>query len=106
MPAQELKTIGRRIAEELFSQGDLAVADELFAAPDEVKRQVVDLRRALPDLYGHVETQVVEGDTLAQHVTFTDTTRRARFAMVHILRFGADGRVAQLWSLTDRGAQP
>jgi predicted ester cyclase len=103
MSAQELKTLGRRITEELFSQGDLAVADELFAAPEGVKRLVTDLRRAYPDLHGHVEAQVVEDDTLAQRITFTGYGRRVTFQMVHIARFGPDGLVAEMWSLTQGG---
>lgn len=102
MAARELKTLGRRITEELFSQGDLAVADELFAAPEKVKRLVVELRRAYPDLYGHVEAQIEEDDTLAQRITFTGYGRRITFAMVHILRVGPDDRVAEMWSLSDQ----
>ena len=30
MSPEELKTLGRRITDELFNQGDLTVADELF----------------------------------------------------------------------------
>jgi len=95
--------LGRRITEELFSQGDLAVADELFAAPEQVKRLVAGLRGAFPDLHGHVEVQVVEEDTLAQRITFRGFGQRFTFNMVHIVRVGPDGLVAEMWSLSDQG---
>jgi predicted ester cyclase len=103
MSAHELKMLGRRITEELFSQGDLAVADELFAAPEQVKRLVIRLRGAFPDLHGHVEVQVAEEDTLAQRITFTGFGQRFTFNMVHIVRMGPDGLVAEMWSLSDQG---
>jgi predicted ester cyclase len=126
MSADELKTLGRRITDELFSQGDLAVADELFAAgfvehragqadaigPESVKRFVSELRRAFPDLYGSLEDQVVDGDTLVQRITMTGTHagrwigvaatgRRVTVGVVEIARVGPDGKVAEAWSFTD-----
>src|SRR3712207_9344181 len=63
--AEENKAIARRWSEELWSQGDLAVADEIVApdyvrhdpgdpfparGPEDVKRIVGMLREMLPDL--------------------------------------------------------
>ena len=76
--SQENKTIARRVCEEVFSaQGDLEVADELFApnfvghdpaspedirGPDGVKEFASMFRNAFPDVQLSVEEQVAEGD--------------------------------------------
>src|SRR5262245_1928875 len=67
------KTIARRWSEELWGQGNLAVADEIIArdyerhdpgdpfpahGPDDVKRIVVMLRAMLPDLRIEVEAML------------------------------------------------
>jgi predicted ester cyclase len=126
MSPEQLKAQARRIAEELLTQGDLAVADELFAptcrhhAPVPLvpgaggaKRWATELRRAFPDLWAIVEHEVAEGDAVAQRLTLGGTQngpfsgmppsgRRATWQVVEILRVGADGRIAERWSGWDQ----
>src|SRR5215204_3047098 len=75
--SEENKTIARRVCEEVFSaQGDLEVADELFApnfvghdpaspedirGPEGVKEFASMFRNAFPDVQLSVEDQVAEG---------------------------------------------
>ncbi len=125
MAPDELKVRARRIAEELLTQGDLAVADELFApacqhhAPRPigigahgVKAWVAALRRAFPDLHAIVEDEVAEGNRAAQRLTLggthtaalegvPPTGRRATWVLVELLRIGPDGRFAEHWCVWD-----
>ena len=125
MSPDELKVRARRIAEELLTQGDLAVADELFArdchhhAPRAVapgahgmKRWVVALRRAFPDLRAIVEDQVAEGNRTVQRPTLGGTHEAALFGvptkgrlaiwpLVEMLRVGPDGTFAEHWCVWD-----
>jgi steroid delta-isomerase-like uncharacterized protein len=125
MSPDELKVCARRIADELFTQGDLAVADELFApdcyhhAPHPVapgahgmKQWVVALRRAFPDLRAIVEDEIAEGNRAAQRLTLAGTHeaalhgvpprgRRATWHLIEVLRVGASGRFAEHWCIWD-----
>jgi predicted ester cyclase len=125
MSPDELKVRARRIAEELLTQGDLHVADELFApachhhAPRSIgsgahglKRWVVALRRAFPDLRAIVEDEVAEGNRAAQRLTLAGThtaaldgvppsRRRATWVLVELLRVGPDGQFAEHWCVWD-----
>lgn len=125
MPSDELKVRARRIAEELLTQGDLHVADELFApacrhhAPcpigkgaEGMKRWVVALRRAFPDLCAIVEDEIADGNRVAQRLTFGGTHmaaldgvppsgRRVTWVLVELLRVGPDGRFVEHWCVWD-----
>jgi steroid delta-isomerase-like uncharacterized protein len=125
MSPDDLKVRARRIAEELLTQGDLPVADELFApdchhhAPYPVppgargaKAWVAAVRRAFPDLRAIVEDEVAEGTRAAQRLSLTGTHRaalygvpargrRATWQVIELLRVGADGRFAEHWCLWD-----
>ncbi len=125
MPSDKLRVRARRIAEELLTQGDLHVADELFApachhhAPhpissgaDGMKRWVLALRRAFPDLCAIVEDEIAEGNRVAQRLTFGGTHlaalegvpasgRRATWVLVELLRVGPDGRFVDHWCIWD-----
>ena len=81
MSPDELKARARRLPDELLTQGDLAVADEVLApdctchAPATLapgvagaKRWVTALRRAFPDLSAVVEAEIAEGDTVVQRI--------------------------------------
>ncbi|WP_436499457.1 ester cyclase [Actinokineospora sp. HUAS TT18] len=130
MSPEELKACGRRVTEELFNQGDQAVADRLLG-PDytdyivadgtalsamQLRDLVVRLRAAFPDLRSQIEEQIVEGDILVQRLTVTGTHRgaafngvptsgrRVRISAVSIARMGPDGRFAEQWTLHDRHA--
>src|SRR5215217_4507466 len=115
MAPDELKAFARRLPEELLTQGDLAVADEVLApdgilhapAPLEpgaggIKRWVRALRRAFPDLCALVEDEIAQGDRVVQRLALSGTHagaflgiaptgRRATWPLVAIQRLGRDG---------------
>ena len=77
MTHEHNKLTARRWSEELWSHGNLAVADEIIAAdyvrhdagdpfpakgPGDIKRIVSMLRGMLPDLTITIESMVAEGD--------------------------------------------
>ena len=126
MLTEELKARARRLPEELLTQGDLAVADEVLApdcvhhipiphAPDieGLKRWVMALRRAFPDLRAIIEDEIAEGDTVVQRLTLSGTHagtflglpptgKRATWQLVAIQRMGPDGKCAERWSSWDQ----
>src|SRR5262245_43278363 len=76
---EQNKAMVRRWSEELWSQGNLAVADEIVASdyvrhdpgdpfpargPEDVKRIVTMLRAMFPDFHIQVEAIVAEGDVV------------------------------------------
>ena len=125
MSPDELKIRARRIAEELLTQGDLAVADELFApdchhnaqhpvplGPQGMKVWVVALRRAFPDLHAIVEDEIAEDPRVAQRLTLRGTHeavvfgippsgRRATWPLVQLLRVNPSGQFAEHWCVWD-----
>ena len=125
MSRDELQARARRIAEELLTQGDLFVADELFA-PDchnhasrpmgngthGVKRWVMALRQAFPDLRAIVDEEVAEDNIIVQRLTLGGTHmaalegvspsgRRATWILVEMLRLGSEGRFTEHWCIWD-----
>jgi len=126
MSPDELKARARRLPDELLTQGDLAVADELLApdcachAPATLapgvagaKRWVAALRRAFPGLSAIVEAEIAEGDAVVQRIVCSGTHRgdfrglsatgqRVTWPLVAIQRPGPDGRVAGHWASWDR----
>jgi predicted ester cyclase len=126
MSPEELKARARRIPEELLTQGDLAVADEvvapdcvhhapirLAAGSEGMKGWVTTLRRAFPDLYAMVEDEVVEGDTAVQRLTLSGTHggpflglpptgTRVVWRLVVIQRIGPEGQIAEHWAVADQ----
>ncbi len=126
MSLEELKGRARRIPDELLTQGDLSVADELIdsgcryhashpVAPgiDGVKAWVLALRRAFLDLHAIVEDEIAEGDTVVQRLTLggthegplfgvLPTGRRANWQLVEILRARPDETFVECWSSWDR----
>ncbi len=126
MSPEELKAHARRVPDELLTQGDLAVADAVFA-PDLVphgplphapgvagaKQLALALRRAFPDLCAVVEAEIAEGDTVVQRIACSGTHageflglpptgRRATWQLVEIQRIGPDGKVAEHWTSWDQ----
>ncbi len=67
MALEENKALVRRFIEELFGQGNMALADELLSAEAaEVYRAwAANVRGGLPDLRATVEYLVAEGDLVA-----------------------------------------
>jgi len=125
MSPDELKARARRLAEELLTQGDLAVADELLepdcdnapntVAPgvDGVKSWVVTLRQSFPDLRAIVEDEVAEGETVVQRMTLSGThegafggvpatSRHVTWDLVGVLRLGPDGKFTKHWVIWDQ----
>lgn len=77
--AENAKEITRRVFEDLWTKGDLDVADRMFAGsfvghdpnmsetirgPDELKAYVRMYRAAFPDLNVTVDDQIAEGDRI------------------------------------------
>ena len=122
----ENKAISRRADEELFNQGNLDVADELFApnfvyhdpaggeewrGPESVKRYAAMLRAAFPDLRQTVEDQVAERDKVAYRWTargthkgelmgIAPTGNRVEFTGIAIARI-QDGKIEEMWESYD-----
>jgi steroid delta-isomerase-like uncharacterized protein len=89
MGAEENKAVARRILEEVWSKGNLAAIDELYAPTyvdhdpanpgvqghDGVRQLVTTYRRAFPDLQFTVEEQIAEGDMVVTRWTARGTYR-------------------------------
>jgi predicted ester cyclase len=125
MSIEQNRTIARRIAEELFNQGKLSVADELFK-PDfaghpemegsprgvqGLKQFVTDLRGAYPDLHYSVEDVIADADRFCMRVSASGTFKNAFMGMqptnkhaswteVHISRVSG-GKVVETWHTMD-----
>ena len=84
---EENKAQFRRTFEEMFNQGNLAVADDLIApdflnheappgnnrGPESARQLVAWLRSAFPDLHYTIEELIAEGDTVVGRVTMSGT---------------------------------
>lgn len=125
--AVDPETVARRLIEEGFNRGDLAVADELSApelvehqdfGPDHapgaegVKAVIASLRRAFSDFRLEIEDLVVDGDLVWLRMTGTGTNdgpfmghsptgKRMRTAVFDVLRV-REGRVVEHWGVPDR----
>jgi len=118
----------RRIPEEIFNHGNLALADELFAAdyvehtpgllPDfplgraGFKQYVTLLRTAYPDLHYTIEDEVVRGEVAAFHLAargtnagplfgMPSTGRQAGWTETHIARC-VDDVLVEHWACIDQ----
>lgn len=126
MTTESNKTLARRIPQEAFNKGSVAVFDEI-AAPDLVdhapapgfppgiegyKTFVPVLRAAFPDLQYTVDLDVAEGDKVVQRVTargthqgdfmgIPATGKQVMWTETHILRF-ADGKIVEHWGNADQ----
>ncbi len=126
MTTEQNVRISRRIGEELFSQGNLSIADKLIA-PDAIdhneppgtdcrehfKRVATMLRNAFPDLHVQVEKSVAEGDRVALLITMsgTHTGPGAAFGIpptgksfqIQQMRFArfANGQMTESWAVID-----
>jgi predicted ester cyclase len=121
------ETIVRRLIEDGFNRGDLAVADELVApdmvehqsfgpghaaGPEGVKAVIASLRRAFPDFHLAIDDLAVSGDTVWLRLTGTGTNdgsfmghpptgRPMRTDVFDALRV-RDGRIVEHWGVPDR----
>jgi predicted SnoaL-like aldol condensation-catalyzing enzyme len=106
MSAEENKAAFRRIPEEVLNNGNLELADELFAS-DYIEHQTVPpgwpsglegfkmwvtmLRSAFPDVHYTVENILAEGEMAAGHITARYTPRRVSGHRCHRQRGDMDG---------------
>lgn len=124
------KELAESLYVEVFSRGNLAAADEIMSADvishgpgsppltgtDQIKRQAMLLRGAIPDLETVLNDQIAEGDRVASRWTgrgtFTGrlampsgpvepTGQPVSFDEIRIDRF-ADGRIVESWFIPDR----
>src|SRR5665811_2179921 len=118
--SEQNKAIDRRILDEVYSQGDLDVADEFIAhggpglqdqGREEYKQFVRMMRTAFPDLVITVEDQLAEGDKVltrwlargthtGEFQGIPPTGMRGELAGMTVERF-ANGKVVECWSNTD-----
>ena len=124
--SKENKAISRRFYQEVFSRGDLDVADSLLAADcvdhnppgpgfspgrEGVKQVVTMLRAAVPDLKVTVEDQIAEGDKVASRLTVRGTQqgelmsvpptgKSITVGLVDIFRI-EDGLILERWGEAD-----
>jgi serine phosphatase RsbU (regulator of sigma subunit) len=119
---EENKAIFRRYVEEVFNQGSLHVADEIFdryvshqpdgstleRGPEDVKRFVGEFRSAFPDLRISADDQIADGDKVVNRITFRGTHQREFRGMsptgkevevkgITIFRFSDEGKVVESW---------
>lgn len=114
----------RRVIEEVYNRGDLALVDELAAGGmvihaatgdivgrEAVKRYVAALRTGFPDLHVTIEEQIAEGDRVVTRWTargthdgvfqgLAPTGRPACVTGTDIDRM-ADGRAVECWMQMD-----
>jgi steroid delta-isomerase-like uncharacterized protein len=117
----------RRFFDEIWSQGDFDLVDELFApeyvghpsGPEEavrgpagVKQYIGSLREGIPDLTMTIEDQVADQDKVATRWTahgtqagelmgMEATQQTATVTGITIQRFGAGGRIVEGWTNWD-----
>ncbi len=120
------KRLVRRALEEIYTKGDLELADELIhpdfvdhepahpeqpTGPESVKQTVRSLQSAFGELRFDVEDEIAEGDKVVQLVTMSgrhtgrflgrEPTDKA-FAVRHIyIWWIADGAIADHWGSRD-----
>ncbi len=124
--SEENKAIVRREVEELFGQGSLDVADEVYApdyvghtpdAPEDIRgveaarQYAASFRNAFPDLQATVEEQLAEGDKVATRFTgrgthqgdlegIAPTGNRMEITGIAISRIEG-GKIAEDWTNYD-----
>jgi steroid delta-isomerase-like uncharacterized protein len=123
---QASPSIVRRIYDQAFNQGNLAIIDELVSVDVAahmgswglpanrlgLKQMIASLRSAFPDLHCTVEDEISEGEKLASHWTMRGTHKgffmgsqpTGRLINVQGLIFAhtADGRIVEGWILIDQ----
>jgi len=126
MTTEQNKAIARRWTEELWGQGQLAVADEIIApdyvrhdpgdpfpavGADDVKRIITMLRTMLPDFRLEIEDMLADGDKVVSRYTATATDtkgymgmpptgKQIRTSAIQIFRF-AGGKIVESWAARD-----
>jgi steroid delta-isomerase-like uncharacterized protein len=128
MSTEENKAIVRRAYEEVFSNGNFAVADELYTAThvnhypgnppglpsglEGFKQLIAFYRSAFPDLHFTIEDQIAEGDKVVTRTTSAGTNtgslmgipatgKSATITGIQIDRI-ADGKIVETWGNFDQ----
>jgi steroid delta-isomerase-like uncharacterized protein len=119
---EENKATFKRYIEEVWNQGRLEVADEIFdrylahqadgltlqRGPEDVKRFVSEFRAAFPDFHISINDQIAEGDKVVVHATIRGTHHREFRGMAptgkqieergfSVFRFSEEGKVVESW---------
>jgi len=126
MSTNHIQSPIRRVFDEAFNQGHLAVIDELLIpdhlahntyggapnGPQGLKWLITMFRTAFPDLRCTVEDEISEGDQFAAHWTMRGThngsflgnppTGRPVVAQGIIFARIENGRIVEDWTLTDQ----
>ncbi len=90
MTVEANKAMARRLYEEVFGRGNLAAADEILAVgcvghgpgspphlgSDQIKRQAILLRGAIPDLRVTLNDQLAEGDRVTSRLRTAGSSSR------------------------------
>jgi steroid delta-isomerase-like uncharacterized protein len=123
--SEKNKALVRRTGE-IWNQGDLSAAEEVYAADvvlhssvagertgvEAVKQAIRAQRAAFPDLQVTIEHLIAEGDMVVNHVSLTGT-HQGEFAglapsgkpwkatAISVVRV-ADGKVAEIWGVADQ----
>ena len=119
---EENKATFRHYIEEVWNQGRLELADEIFdrylshqadgltlqRGPEDVKRFVGEFRAAFPDFHISINEQLAEGDKVMVHATIQGTHQREFRGMAptgkqieergfSVFRFSDEGKVVESW---------
>jgi len=124
MSTEENKAAVRRIMEELFNKGDLAVVPEVIApefvhhtlfgevkGPDGFKQVVTTMRNAFPDLKYTIDSMVAEGNVVAfslrvqgtfngEFLGMSPTGKQLNITEAVFFRF-AGGKAVEGWTYSD-----
>lgn len=121
MSVEENKAIVRRFLLAIWSKGNLAVIDEIFASnfvgytsgkesergPEGVKQRVATFRTAFPDLHFTVQDEIVEGEKVAvrwigrathkgEWMGIAPTNKQVTYTGMNIFRIAA-GKLVEEW---------
>jgi predicted ester cyclase len=108
------KSLMRRIYDEMWNQGNPALAAELFARPEGVERFVSQFLVSFPDLQHAVEAMIAEGDEVAvrfsargthsgQWLNFAPTGRSIHYSGVTLARIAGD-KIIEHYTWWDKAA--
>src|SRR6266487_1421972 len=126
MTLEQNKKLVRRFYEEVWINGNLEVAEEVFApnyrrhdlrpgnptsSPEGQKRIAADFRAAFPDLRMQIDLMVAEGDFVVARWTTEGTNtgpwgnipptgKHTKFSGVNIFRI-ENGKVVEIWNHRD-----
>jgi len=110
MPPSEHKRVFRRLIQEVFNNGRLAILGELLTTnfvdhspcrpvggTEALRERIVLLRRAMPDLQVRVDDLAAAGDMTWGSITVCGSG--LHFSQTDTCRY-VDGRIAEYWSET------